>query len=66
MKRSIFNQKGGVGKTSITCNLAAAFAKAGRKVLVVDLDSQFNTTQYLLGPKAKEVAHTVADFFEST
>ena len=66
MKRSIFNQKGGVGKTSITCNLAAAFAKSGRKVLVVDLDSQFNATQYLLGNLAKEVTHTVADFFEST
>lgn len=66
MKRSIFNQKGGVGKTSITCNLAAAFAKAGRKVLVVDLDSQSNSTQYLLGPLAKEVTSTIADFFEST
>jgi chromosome partitioning protein len=66
MKRTIFNQKGGVGKTSITCNLAAAFAKAGRKVLVVDLDSQSNTTQYLLGTASKEVSHTVADFFEST
>ena len=66
MKRAIFNQKGGVGKTSITCNLAAAFAKAGRKVLVVDLDSQANTTQYLLGAAAGEVTATVADFFEST
>lgn len=66
MKRVIFNQKGGVGKTSITCNLAAAFAKAGRKVLVIDLDSQANTTQYLLGSLAKEVTSTVADFFTST
>lgn len=66
MKRAIFNQKGGVGKTSITCNLAAAFAKAGAKVLVVDLDAQANTTQYLLGSAAADVTRTVADFFEST
>jgi chromosome partitioning protein len=66
LKRAVFNQKGGVGKTSITCNLAAAFAKAGRKVLVVDLDSQANATQYLLGAKAGEQASTIADFFEST
>ncbi len=66
MKRAIFNQKGGVGKTSITCNLAAAFARSGRKVLVVDLDAQANATQYLLGDEAKKVTHTVADFFEST
>jgi chromosome partitioning protein len=66
VKRAIFNQKGGVGKTSITCNIAAAFAKAGRKVLVVDLDSQANATQYLLGARAGDVTRTIADFFEST
>ena len=66
MRRSVFNQKGGVGKTSVACNIAAAFAKAGRKVLVVDLDAQANSTRYLLGDAAPSVTKTVADFFAST
>lgn len=49
MKRVVFNQKGGVGKTSIACNLAAIGAAMGYRTLVVDLDVQGNTTHYLLG-----------------
>ena len=49
MKRVVFNQKGGVGKTSITCNLAAISAARGLRTLVVDLDVQGNTTHYLVG-----------------
>ena len=66
MIRVVFNQKGGVGKTSITCNLAAALAEAGRRVLVVDLDSQSNTSQYLLGEKYLDCKRNISDFFEST
>ena len=63
MRRTVFNQKGGVGKTSITCNLASALAMLGRRVLVVDLDSQANSSQYLLGEIYNQIENNVASFF---
>lgn len=66
MRRVIFNQKGGVGKSTITCNLAAISAVEGKRTLVVDLDVQSNSTQYLLGQKVSDADETIADFFKNT
>jgi chromosome partitioning protein len=66
MRRVVFNRKGGVGKSTIVCNLAAVSAAGGRRTLVVDLDPQANSTRYLLGARAAGADPTLADFFEQT
>ncbi|BDI04499.1 ParA family protein [Sphaerotilus microaerophilus] len=67
MRRVVFNQKGGVGKSTITCNLAAVSAQQGLRTLVLDLDVQGNSTRYLLGEGTDSVdGGTVADFFQQT
>ena len=67
MYRVVFNQKGGVGKSTITTNLAAIGAYRGFRTLVIDLDAQANSTHYLLGNHAEIPSNAgVAGFFEQT
>jgi chromosome partitioning protein len=66
MQHVVFNQKGGVGKSTITCNLAAISASQGLRTLVIDLDSQGNSSRYLLGPDAPDDLPNVAEFFEQS
>src|SRR5499426_751914 len=56
----IANQKGGVGKTTTTVNLAAGLVLAGQRVLVVDLDPQGNATMGS-GVDKRALATTVYD-----
>jgi chromosome partitioning protein len=60
---NIIGNKGGIGKTTISCNLGAALAKFGKKTLVIDNDSQCNTTGLLVaqGTTTKNTIYELLD-----
>ncbi|WP_421870799.1 ParA family protein [Motiliproteus sp.] len=63
MRTVVFNQKGGVGKSSIATNLAAISANQGKRTLLVDLDPQCNSSHYLLGDRVNDLEQDIMGFF---
>lgn len=60
---SVFNQKGGIGKSTTTVNLGSALAVEGKKVLLLDMDPQANTT-VSVGINDEELELTVYDLLK--
>lgn len=60
---SVVNNKGGIGKSTVTCNLGHALARRDQRVLVVDNDPQGNATSLLL-PKNSQLGDTLYEFLD--
>lgn len=66
---TFFNNKGGVGKTSLVYHLSWMFSEMGRRVVVVDLDPQSNLTSAFLSEEQLEILwdlHGLGDFWDGT
>lgn len=61
MIRSVLTIKGGVGKTTTAMNLAAGFAKSGRKTLLIDMDGQSNCSTIVLGDEYHDDGLTITE-----
>ena len=65
MRIAVFNQKGGVGKTTTVLNLAAAIARREGQPLLIDLDPQAHLSS-IQGSRPKDCARSVFGFFQDT
>ena len=63
---AVANQKGGVGKTITTEHLSIGLAKAGKKVLLIDMDPQADLTSCPVWQNVAALDHTVSDVIESS
>ncbi|KHT29333.1 AAA family ATPase [Pectobacterium brasiliense] len=66
---SVINYKGGVGKTTVTANLAAELARRNKRVLVLDMDAQASLTFSFISPDywnaSLKDTHTIKNYFDN-